>query len=685
MSVLLRRSSCSSCLRFRLSRALSSTTIVFRPLPASSEPVSRSADPDRGGESACSSKAGKAPRKKKIVGSSVKRPSQATIENPPRNLLQETKLQDYLDHIALTSQDVSLGDIERYRPARHASVRSPEYEEEYNALVETLVRSFSLNQLRKFLEMYHLSAPQKRNKWELAVAIIERQWNWPSLKIIKQEKREWTESIHQSFPLDAKQSFLILGKDGADLLALSSEFNAHVSFSPNPLSLKVEGLRGSLSNLSRHIENFKAGIKEQLLQLPPGGAVDQESLQRISRISGVFTEDLGRGQIRISYKGEDESAAHFAKRLSMRAAVEDTQGIPTTLVCSAPSSLKSTMYQSSLPNSTYSLYPFLSSRSEPRVVNPGSLFRVRRVGDWLKFEDPQEAEGLAQGGVMSLVGESVDLRQSVLSEAAHLPGDGDSSGTRVTASFGHLLVCSGSFQGSSITPPLKGTPGLSTVLEWLQSHIVDRIFVPSLPPQLINSPPVQQRLLHRLVYHSFSTEGSKTSQATRVLNFELVLDLPNSSPSTSKKVEDSHSKGSAPEPYLTGEGIALETACWTGSFSHLHLMMPDRPMDVRFTISNDLLLAKEKWPKDLQCYFSDLRAFWTTSGPERPQSPLILTHEGTKYRLELSSIVRQSVDSPLRPLSSGSSLQTVTESILDSESNERSRVCQHLIILGHPS
>ncbi|KAG5652170.1 hypothetical protein H0H81_006010 [Sphagnurus paluster] len=368
MSFLLRRSICYLSLPSQISRPFSSTHTRARPVPGPIESLS------------LSSSKSKAQRKRKTVAPPPKQDRDVTTQEPLRNLLKETKLQDYLNHIASTSEQVTLADIERYRPSKYAEPHSPSYEEEYHSLVETLVRSFSLNQLRTFLDMYHLTPPTKRTKWELAVTIVERQWNWPSLTIVKNEKREWTEVVHQSFPLDARQSFLILGKDGADLLALSSEFNAHVSFSTNPLSLKVEGLRGSLRNLGRYIEEFKAGIKEELFQLPPRGTVDQECLQHISRMSGVFVQDAGNGLIRISYRNEDKSAAHFAKQLTLRAAVEHISPQLNTLVYSTQDSGKPMLS----PNSTYSLYPFLSSRSNKGPSSNGSLFRIRRVGDWIQ-------------------------------------------------------------------------------------------------------------------------------------------------------------------------------------------------------------------------------------------------------------------------------------------------------------
>ena len=37
--------------------------------------------------------------------------------------------------------------------------------------------------------------------------------------------------------------------DGSDLLQISTDYNVHVAVTPNPLALKIEGLRGSLKKL----------------------------------------------------------------------------------------------------------------------------------------------------------------------------------------------------------------------------------------------------------------------------------------------------------------------------------------------------------------------------------------------------------------------------------------------------
>jgi hypothetical protein len=45
--------------------------------------------------------------------------------------------------------------------------------------------------------------------------------------------------------------------DGSDLLQMSTEFNVHISLVSEPLSLKIEGLRGSLKLLAEKISNLK--------------------------------------------------------------------------------------------------------------------------------------------------------------------------------------------------------------------------------------------------------------------------------------------------------------------------------------------------------------------------------------------------------------------------------------------
>lgn len=113
-----------------------------------------------------------------------------------RNLLDPTKVEEYLAFVKATKTSVTLEDIERCQPRTHGPPGSQKYETDYNALLNTLVRSFSTKQLRTFVRLYSLQphlTHSKRTKWDYAVAIMEQQWNWPSLTEIQKEQRDWTE------------------------------------------------------------------------------------------------------------------------------------------------------------------------------------------------------------------------------------------------------------------------------------------------------------------------------------------------------------------------------------------------------------------------------------------------------------------------------------------------------------
>jgi len=137
---------------------------------------------------------------RKVTSGRLTKNSLRPTENitPRRNLLEQTKVQDYLDFVASTNNTVALADIERCRPPEHGAPGTPKYENDYNSLLDTLVRSFSTKQLRQFLHLYQLGLPRKRTKWHYAMSIIERQWGWPSLSEIQEQHRDWTQVAQAS-------------------------------------------------------------------------------------------------------------------------------------------------------------------------------------------------------------------------------------------------------------------------------------------------------------------------------------------------------------------------------------------------------------------------------------------------------------------------------------------------------
>jgi len=114
------------------------------------------------------------------------------------SLLVESKVKDFLDHVESIKDTLGLEDLERYRPDRRPMPTSPEFEEQYNTLCDTLIHAFTKQQLRVFLKLYGLHLPTKSTKSAHVTMIMEDAWSWPSLEKIKQEKIDWTEISHRS-------------------------------------------------------------------------------------------------------------------------------------------------------------------------------------------------------------------------------------------------------------------------------------------------------------------------------------------------------------------------------------------------------------------------------------------------------------------------------------------------------
>lgn len=80
------------------------------------------------------------------------------------------------------------------------------------------------------------------------------------------------------------------------------------------------------------------------------------------------------------------------------------------------------------------------------------------------------------------------------------------------------------------------------------------------------------------------------------------------------------------------------------------------------------------------CDSSPASLTFPEQGTLQPDTPLTLKHQDTTYRLESSSTVQQRFGpAEATVMNSNDFVQTIHESILDLESNQRSRACQ----VGH--
>lgn len=107
-----------------------------------------------------------------------------------------TRVQSYLASINASGLEPTREDLERCRPLHQPSPHSPQYVETYTTLINNLSRSFTKEQLRKFLaETLGASrhSGKHRKKVEYAESIIEQLWGWPTLKELEKAKRDRTE------------------------------------------------------------------------------------------------------------------------------------------------------------------------------------------------------------------------------------------------------------------------------------------------------------------------------------------------------------------------------------------------------------------------------------------------------------------------------------------------------------
>ncbi|KAJ3554628.1 hypothetical protein NM688_g3008 [Phlebia brevispora] len=599
--------------------------------------------------------------------------------------LQPTRVDLYLASLSVSGVEPTLSDLERCRPSRHPDTLTPEYTKAYNAVLDTLCRSFSKAQLRHFIKLYHLPpalSKKSRTKTEYAETIIEEKWGWPSLEAVERAKRDRTEVAVRSFSVTPSQLFLILGRDGRDLLQLVMKYNVHISLTGAPLALRAEGLRGDIKALEERIRDIKKGVVEETFQLPTHTPIEPALIQRVSRLAGAFIENVGsKGLIRLSARNSD--TLNSAKRLATRALTELHLAKTIPLLSYLPMGVPSlSEVPSVLFPHTYSLYPFLSPQSLPWYITQTSAFRVRRVGEWLNHsttENIEQTGGLAgnKGRILTVSHEAVDLRD-VLLGGSTVDSIQDANTQRIVkASLGHMLFTSGKPDTRSILrPPLTGTYQFAKVLDWIQNHDVHATFVANLPAALVHTPPSQQRLVHRLVYKALppsastypsgspSTNNGSTMPATHTINLEIVLARP--------KQDDT------PKP----EGFALSFTprCWMGTEAKLDLLLPDRSIDARLTVL-DTIDISQQMPAEIQNYISELRTFMTSTDKnhKHPDAPLVILRDGSTYVLHSSANVRQNVEQ-LHDVQSdtpaASAVEVLSESVLDLESKQRATRCE---------
>ncbi|KAH9064275.1 hypothetical protein EDB87DRAFT_1396125 [Lactarius vividus] len=568
----------------------------------------------------------------------------------PSRSLESSKTESYL--LSLLADDVtpSLHDLERLKPPEHPDSHSKEYAAVYSALLDSICRSFSNDQLRSFTRQYGLSLGSKLRKASYAEAIVEKAWQWPSLRELKRAHSGRADVTSLALALSPSELFILLGKDGSDLFQLSREYNVYASVKRKPLSLYLEGSRDSVKGAEEYIYRVRKDIVEDTFDTPSKHPIPQEAFHSISRLSGAFLEKTEDQKLRV--RAKHPSNIVLAKRLAIRV---NYQAEPSEL-------LSQHIYYKELRTPTaaplaYSLYPFSGPRSLPTMTRLSTFLRWRRVGDWLGDTRSQslDTSGLAQsrGSLFSIDGDETDLQHRLL-------GNITSGGTK---SSGHILfpVSRVDEQGSLKSPHTGGLTYADTH-SWVATHRTSATFFPSLPLELVKALPSQQRVLHRLVYRCSPVfeQDSRHSATTKFIRIEVPL------------VDHKH----AQHPLgLSDQSVFTNAMFSSGTSVNVDLLMPDRYMDLRFNVSDMSPLPSTQQPGELMNYLGDLQKFLTCSDPDvtQPVPPLVVSHDDHEYVLATNASIRQSAESLFSVPSKD--ITVTSESMLDLESGYSTAVC----------
>uniref|UniRef100_D8PKQ8 Expressed protein n=1 Tax=Schizophyllum commune (strain H4-8 / FGSC 9210) TaxID=578458 RepID=D8PKQ8_SCHCM len=150
----------------------------------------------------------------------------------------------------------------------------------------------------------------------------------------------------------------------------------------------------------------------------------------------------------------------------------------------------------------------------------------------------------------------------------------------------------------------------------------------------------------------------------------------------------------------------LHVACTVGVERQLQVLLPDRPLDLQFSVTDSRTLDTEHIPGPLKRYLDDLNAFISEGGDRtRPITPVMVKHDGRTYVVHSSqSVGRSTVPLTHRVFSTdtihASALEepasasegapsgikdtpTATkERVLDLEGGERTNICRVEVPVG---
>ncbi|KAL1693073.1 hypothetical protein GGG16DRAFT_123590 [Schizophyllum commune] len=192
-----------------------------------------------------------------------------------------------------------------------------------------------------------------------------------------------------------------------------------------------------------------------------------------------------------------------------------------------------------------------------------------------------------------------------------------------------------------------------------------------------------------------AAEAEKSAETESVEATEAEETTKAADDEASTETLDAEVKDTAPAP-------KLHVTCTAGVERQVQVLLPDRPLDLQFSVTDSRTLDTEQIPDPLKRYLDDLNAFISEGGDRtRPITPVMVKHDGRTYVVHSSqSVGRSTVPLTHRVFSTDSVEPSATtaetsaghkpaptatkERVLDLEGGERTNVCRIEVPVTEP-
>ncbi|KAG9106217.1 hypothetical protein FRC07_008905, partial [Ceratobasidium sp. 392] len=309
-----------------------------------------------------------------------------------RTLLPEGH-QLYLDLEHLGAQEVPVGGGPKAMKkviAGSGKAKKLEYLALYEATENAIRHRFTVAQLQRFekeLKIHKILLGQNDSKQKIIHRIMNSYFKMIHPSIIRKELEERLDKIQEFYSVSPSELFILMGRDGGNLLAISKQFNIDISVDREQPAQSIEsstsndthhslprfllrasGVKTDHKRLEEYLEGLRKSVATRTVVLPTGPPLSPSRLQDISRTAGAFCENINRppqdlrkeetSQPLVLITAQDPRSAYTAERLVRRVALEviiDTHRSQIDLISMMQTDQS---ISTDVPEPQYSLYPF---------------------------------------------------------------------------------------------------------------------------------------------------------------------------------------------------------------------------------------------------------------------------------------------------------------------------------------